>query len=354
MNRDFMRLLAQRLEGVPWVDVRLAGCTFPTSFEGVDGFFMGADLTRFEGRPDVFSYQGRQLGSIEAWAAQLIREHGGYRDRQDAWIESPGAVSVYEVDQLAWQALGLGAPGRIDGEHRDFVLDAHLARAVLSPPFLFGRMRGVGPDAAATVLRRCAEGMAPQDAWALAAQELRVSRLRKLAGVLDTTPYTVVAEWDEPVRDWSWDDLDRLTCFSMLSRYQPSPMPGGDWCGDLAMWACKVFGADADAYFGKDANVGLMATVMLGLTPSEGAALFEYQVSPAGQDEFDAREFCGLLSPDLVARALRGVAEGVFPSFMWDELDLEEDLRDADDWLEETLGQDLPDNDDPWPESEED
>ena len=41
MNRDFMRLLAQRLEAVPWVDVRLAGCAFPTSFGGVDGFFMG-------------------------------------------------------------------------------------------------------------------------------------------------------------------------------------------------------------------------------------------------------------------------------------------------------------------------
>jgi hypothetical protein len=34
-------------------------------------------------------------------------------------------------------------------------------------------MRGIGPEAAATVLRRCAEGMAPQDAWALAAQELK-------------------------------------------------------------------------------------------------------------------------------------------------------------------------------------
>ena len=352
MNRDFVRLLAQRLEGVPWVDVRLAGCAFPTSFGGVDGFFMGSDLMRYDGMSDVFSYQGWRLGSIEAWAVQLIQEHGGYHGKDNAWIESPGSVSVYEVDQLAWQALGLGGPGNIDGEHRDFVLDPHLAKALLSPPFLFGRMRGIGPDAAATVLRRCADGMAPQDAWALAAQELRMSRLRRLADVLEETPHTVIVDWDEPVPDWSWDDLDKMTCFTMLSRYRPSAMPSGNWCGDLAMWACKVYGADSEIYFGEEANVGLMATVMLGLAPLEGAALFEFQMSPTAGDDVDRMAFCGILTPDRAAKALRGVADGVFPSFMWDELDYEEDVHDMEDWIEDALEQDVSDDGDLSPEPE--
>ena len=38
MNLDFMQHLAQRLERVPWIDVRFSGCTFPAVFEGVNAF----------------------------------------------------------------------------------------------------------------------------------------------------------------------------------------------------------------------------------------------------------------------------------------------------------------------------
>ena len=340
MNRDFTRLLAQRLERVPWVDVRLAGCTFPESFRGVDGFFMGSDLMVLQGASDVFAYQGWRLGSIAAWAVQLIREQGGYYDEGNTWIAAPRDVAGHEVDELAWRALGLGREELFEEDFWTFVLDGHVADALLSPPFLYGRMRGIDSHDAATVLRRCAEGMAPQDAWALAAQELRVSRLRKLADVLETAPHAGVAAWDEPTPDWSWGDLDKLTHFSMLSRYRPSVMADGGWCGDLAMWTCKLFGADAEAYFGKEANVGLTASVMMGLTPSEGSALFEARVSPTAQDDFDELAFCGGLTPDLAAKALRGVADGVFPSLMWNDLEVEVGL---DEWVKEVLGFDLTD-----------
>ena len=214
-------------------------------------------------------------------------------------------------------------------------MDGHVADALLSPPFLHGRMRGIGPEAAAAVLKRCADGMAPLDAWALAAQELRGSRLQELAGVLESAPHAAVAAWDEPTPVWSWQDLDKLTHFSMLSRYRPSVMPGGGWCGDLAMWAWKLYGADAEFYFGNEANVGLVASIMLGLTPFEGSALFEADVSPKARDRFDELTFCGGLSPELAGDALLGVAEGVFPSFMWDHL---QDEVDLDDWMEEVLG----------------
>ena len=139
-----------------------------------------------------------------------------------------------------------------------------------------------------------------------------MSRLRRLADVLEETPHTVIVDWDEPVPDWSWDDLDRLTCFTMLSRYRPSAMPSGNWCGDLAMWVCKVYGADSEIYFGEEANVGLMATVMLGLTPLEGAALFEFQMSPTAGDDVDRIAFCGILTPDRAAKALGGSRTGCF------------------------------------------
>ena len=90
--------------------------------------------------------------------------------------------------------------------------------------------------------------------------------------------------------------------------------------------------------------MGLMATVMLGLTALEGAALFEFQMSPTAADDVDRMAFCGILTPDRAAKALRGVAAGVFPSFMWDELDYEEDVHDLEDWIEDALGQDISDN----------
>ena len=344
MNQEFMRLLAQRLERVPWVDARLVECTFPESFQGVDGFFMGADLMRFEGSSETFDYQARRVGSIEAWTAQLIHEQGGYYDEGNSWITAkPYGLALHEVSDLVLLALGLGEEEQIDEEFSCLVLDGHVADALLSPAFLHGRMRGVGSDAAATVLKRCADGMAPQDAWALAGQNLRTSRLQKLAGVLETAPHAGVAAWDEPTPFWSSHDLDKLTHFSMFSRYHPSVMPDGAWCGDLAMWAWKLYGADAEAYFGKEANVGLAASIMLGLTPFEGSALFEAHVSPGARHGFDELAFCLGLTPDLAADAVQGVAEGVFPSFMWTHL---QDEVGLDDWVEKVLGHGIADGND--------
>ena len=83
------------------------------------------------------------------------------------------------------------------------------------------------------------------------------------------------------------------------------------------------------------AGVGLAASVMLGLTPCEGAALFEAKVSPNGPEEFDELEFCAGLTPDLAARALRGIADGVFSSLMWNDLQFHVGLNE---WLEVVLG----------------
>ena len=291
---------------------------------------------RFEGTADVFSFRGRRVGSIEAWAGQLIHEQGGFHGEDNTWVAAkPHGTALHEVNELAYQALGLGQVEQIDKDVSCLIMDGHVADALLSPPFLHGRMRGIGPQAVATVLNRCADGMAPLDSWALAAQELRASRLQELADVLESSPHAVAAAWHEPTPDWSSDDLDKLTHFSMLSRYRPSVMPDGAWCGDLAMWVWKLYGADGEFYFGKQGNVGLAASIMLGLTPFEGSALFEADVSPWLRDGFDELAFCLGLAPDLAAEAVHGVAEGVFPTFKWDHL---QDEVDLDDWVDEVLG----------------
>ena len=91
-------------------------------------------------------------------------------------------------------------------------------------------------------------------------------------------------------------------------------------------------------YFGKEANVGLVASVMQRLTPYEGSALFEANVSPASREGFDELAFCGGLTPELAARALRGIADRVFPSLMWDDLQYHVGL---DEWMEGVLGYDI-------------
>ena len=287
-------------------------------------------------RHDVMSYRDWRVGSIAAWAAQLIQEQGGYHDEARAWIEAPAELEAHEVNEMSWRALGPGKEGPRDEEPGEYVLDGHVADALLSPPFLHGRTRGIGPAAAGAVLRRCAEEMEPQQAWALAAQELRVSRLRELGDVLEKAPHAVDAAWGEPTPDWSSEDMDKLTHFSMLSRYRPSVTGDGSWCGDLSMWAWKLYGADAELYFGQEANIGLTACTLMGLTPSEGSALFEVRLSPAGEAGPDEMAFCHGLAPAVAARGLRDVADGVFPSFMWDDVQdhvgLDEVLegRDAD------------------------
>ena len=140
-------------------------------------------------------------------------------------------------------------------------------------------MRAVTPKMAAEVLMLCAGGMSPQDAWALLGQMLRESRLMELAGVVEKTPPGLPVE---KVADWSYEDLvNRLTHFSTLQRYEPWVTAQGEWCGDLSVWAHRLYGATAELSFGPDARAGVpvVSSTILGLGLMEGQALFEAGVS---------------------------------------------------------------------------
>ena len=324
MNTSFMRLLAERLEHLFWIEVIPEDCQFLEFFDSMDGFFMSSDL-KFWNRPPgfIFGDEDYFIGSIEDWAVELIQEQRGYYDDYDHegdrhlhWHDAKidNEFSEREVWLLACRSLGLGE--RAEG--CEFVVDAELAHALFRPSLLYGRMRGVTPKMAAEVLRLCAGGMPPQDAWALMGQTLREIRLMELAGEVEKAPAGVPVE---QVADWSYQDLvEKLTHFSMLQRYEPWVTAQGEWCGDLSVWAYRLYGATAELSFGSDARASgpVAPSAFLGLGLMEGVALFEALVSPdvPGEPDYDALR--GTLTPEIAAQVLRGVAGGVFPAVAWE------------------------------------
>ena len=324
MNTNFMRLLAERLEHLCWIEVLPDDCLVLEFFDSMDGFFMSSDL-KFWDRPPgfIFGDDDYFIGGVEDWAVQLIQERHGYYldyedddDLDDSWVNSDidDEFSEREVWLLACKALGLGE--QVDGS--GFVVDDDLAHALLRPSALHGRMRAVTPRMAAAVLRCCALGTPPQDAWAVIGQALRESRLRRLADVLDKTEAGV------PVRkvvDWTYPELAaNLTRFSMRDPGGPWVAADGAWCGDISLWAYKLYGATANLSFGPAAgrNVPLVSATFLGLTVMEGLALFEAGVSPRLHGELDLESWRRRLTPEMASSALRRVADGVFPSVAWD------------------------------------
>ena len=144
----------------------------------------------------------------------------------------------------AYKALGLGE--RADG--CGCVVDDVLAHALLRPSGLYGRMRGVTPRMAAEVLRCCALGIPPQDAWGRVRQALRESRLRRLTEVLEKTEAGVLVRI---IMDWTYPELAvNLTRFSMQDPGSPWVTAEGAWCGGVSLSAYKLQGATADLSFG--------------------------------------------------------------------------------------------------------
>ena len=181
-------------------------------------------------------------------------------------------------------------------------------------------MRGVTPRMAAEVLRRCAGGTDPQDAWSLVGQRLRESRLRELADVLQVTEAGVPAT---KVAAWTHAELSqKLTHFSMQAVDGPWIAAAGAWCGDVALWAYKPWGATAELSFGPAARqtVALVSSTLLGLTALEGPALFGARLPAGAEIESNPAEWRGALKPEAASEVLRGLADGVFPFAVWGDI----------------------------------
>ena len=118
MNTSFMRLLAERLERLFWIEVIPEDCLFLEFFDSMDGFFMSSDL-KFWNRPPgfIFGDEDYFIGSIEDWAVELVQEQRGYYDdyehEEDRYVNWHDAAiddefSERDVWLLACRSMGLG------------------------------------------------------------------------------------------------------------------------------------------------------------------------------------------------------------------------------------------------------
>ena len=325
MNTNFMRLLALRLERLSLTEVVPEECRIVEHFDNMDGFFMSSDL-RFWNRPPgfVFGDDDYFVGGIEDWAVQLIQEQGGYYNEigengepSDNWV----VVQLDEFSQrdawrLACRALGLGK----EAEASAFVTEVKLPHALFHPSRLYGRMQAVTPRMAAEVLHSVVEGLWPEAAWRWIDMEIRKSRLKELADIVEKTEAGVPLR---EVEDWNHAELEEnLTHFSMLNSYAPGVVESGAWCGGLAVWAYKLWGANAHLWFGPEAGQNLLqvSSTLLGLAGLEGRSLFEAAIAPRIQGDADAEGRRGRLTPETASEVLRQVARGVFPSVIWEDI----------------------------------
>ena len=118
MNTSFMRLLAERLEHLFWIEVIPEDCLFLEFFDSMDGFFISSDL-KFWNRPPgfIFGDEDYFIGSIEDWAVELVQEQRGYYDdyehEEDRYVNWHDAAiddefSERDVWLLASRSMGLG------------------------------------------------------------------------------------------------------------------------------------------------------------------------------------------------------------------------------------------------------
>lgn len=108
----------------------------------------------------------------------------------------------------------------------------------------------------------------------------------------------------------------------MLNSYTPAAVEIGTWCGGLAVWADKLWGANAHLWFRPEAGQNLLqvSSTLLGLAGLEGGSLFEAATAPRIQGDADAEGWRGRFTPETASGVLRQVTRGVFPSVIWEDI----------------------------------
>ena len=135
------------------------------SLTDLDSFFMTGDVRDSDFEPSWIPWEGDTCGNLEAWAALTAARE------QDI----PLPLSQEAVARIAAEALGLPEPPA------GTVLLTSLS-PILNPACLLGRFDAITPQHAASVLRACADGQSPVEAWNHVSLNIRNQRLLELAG----------------------------------------------------------------------------------------------------------------------------------------------------------------------------
>ena len=274
--------LATRLEALPayaldpaspYLDQVLADDDEPDkrpAFHSLDCFAMLADMRTSDiDKPWFIDAHGRVVGNLQAWLAQELVSSRTYPDHLAP--KNPPALDHDEVDALTSYFLGPLGPGLP-------ALPPALL-PLLNPTQLYGRMDAVTAGDTGAVLRAVAKGVPPETAWQDVSLRIRKARLLALADAVGRTPFIHhPRDKGTPVAQLCAHDtlVARLASFGVNTDGVPWEMKDGSWCGDLAVWTVRLFGAFLAYHFVGPLNrpTSFSAPALIGLSNIEAGALF--------------------------------------------------------------------------------
>ena len=276
----------------------------------LDRFFMTGDIRDNNFEPSWITWNGIVCGNLEAWAALTAARE------QDI----PLPLSQEAVARTAAEVLDLPKPPA------GTVLLTSLS-PILNPACLLGRFDGVTPQHAASVLRACAGGQSPVEAWNRVNLDIRNQRLLELAGIVQDLPCVDDPTLPDVDTYWAIEDLrSQLSTLTLdpLSSV-PTLMKDGSWGGSLALWTLSRFGDYVenrlgDTYPKQTRNV---ASMLLGLTYLEATVLFFGSLAPDMDRPATHETYKSVMTRDApsTSRNLRLLAAGAMPPIEWDEVE---------------------------------
>ena len=325
MNNPFLNRLANILDGLPPYQLSHEASYCDAHYRDVetgmaidakpvlhdlDSFFMTGDVRDSDFEPSWIPWEGNTCGNLEAWAALTAARE------QDI----PLPLSQEAVARIAAEALGLPEPPA------GTVLLTSLS-PILNPACLLGRFDAVTPQHAASVLRACADGQSPVEAWNHVSLNIRNQRLLELAGMVKDLPST--SDDHFPTVDELWTPRDLRSHLSTLildpSQGLPFVMNDGSWGGNLALWTLSRFGDYVENHLGEiyPNQTRHAAGMVLGLTYLEAAVLFFGSLAPDMDRPTTQKTYSTVMTRDApsTSRNLKLLATGTMPPIEWGEVE---------------------------------
>ena len=325
MNNPFLNRLANILDGLPPYQLSHEASYCDAHYRDVetgmaidakpvlhdlDRFFMTGDARDSDFEPSWIPWKGDTCGNLEAWAALTAARE------QDI----PLPLSQEAVARIAAEALGLPEPPA------GTVLLTSLS-PILNPACLLGRCDAVTPQHAASVLRACADGQSPVEAWNHVSLNIRNQRLLELADIVQDLPSTDSDDYPAVDMFWTKDLRSQLSTLTLdpLSNV-PILMKDGSWGGNLALWTLSRFGDYVENHLGEiyPNHARHAAGMVLGLTYLEATVLFYGSLAP-DMDRFAATHeiYKTVMTRDApsTSRNLKLLATGAMPPIEWDEIE---------------------------------
>ena len=325
MNDSFLNRLANILDELPpyqlshqasYCDAHYRDVKTGTAIDAkpvldhLDRFFMTGDIRDNDFEPSWITWNGTVCGNLEAWAALTAARE------QDI----PLPLSQEAVARIAAAALDPPKPPA------GTVLLTSLS-PLLNPACLLGRFDGVTPQHAASVLRACAGGQSPVEAWNRVNLDIRNQRLLELADIIQDLPST--DDDDFPIVNTFWATEDLRSQLSTLTLDPLSSVPilmkDGSWGGNLALWTLSRFGDYVENHLGETYpdQARHAAGMLLGLTYLEAAVLFFGSLAPDMDRPATQETYKSVMTRDApsTSRNLRLLAAGAMPPIEWGEVE---------------------------------